>query len=55
VLPQDAHELGDVIIPELLRRGRFRDEYEEGTFRERLFGQGNSRLAEDYPAKRAVR
>lgn len=51
VLPQDAHELADVIIPELRRRGRFRHEYEEGTFRERLFGTGNSRLAADYPAK----
>jgi hypothetical protein len=40
-------------VPELQRRGRYWDDYDEGTtLRERLYGPGNSRVRDDHPAAR---
>lgn len=50
--PGTALELTEQIIPELRRRRRFRNEYGEGTLRERLFGPGRTRLPADHPVKR---
>jgi hypothetical protein len=41
------------VVPELRRRGRYRESYEDGeTLRERLFGLGNARLLTDHPGTR---
>jgi long-chain alkane monooxygenase len=45
---QDVVEL---IVPELQRRGRYRDAYSSGTLREKLFGRG-ARLPENHPARK---
>jgi len=37
-------------VPELVRRGRYKETYEEGTLREKLFGHGRARLAAPHPA-----
>jgi FMN-dependent oxidoreductase (nitrilotriacetate monooxygenase family) len=51
--PGTAEDIIELVIPELQRRGRFRESYEEGeTLRERLFGKGRSRLPEDHPGAR---
>ena len=44
----------EVVVPELLRRGRFRTAYEPvETLRERFFGRGRARLPDDHPANAA--
>ncbi|MBB2899239.1 FMN-dependent oxidoreductase (nitrilotriacetate monooxygenase family) [Kineococcus radiotolerans] len=41
----------DLVVPELQRRGRYWDEYDEGvTAREKLYGPGQRRVREDHPA-----
>ncbi|XID90901.1 LLM class flavin-dependent oxidoreductase [Paenibacillaceae bacterium WGS1546] len=52
VAPADLRNIVELVIPELQRRGIFKTEYEEGTFREKLFGPGRSRLPDDHPAAR---
>jgi FMN-dependent oxidoreductase (nitrilotriacetate monooxygenase family) len=48
--PGTAEDIVELVIPELRKRGRYRDAYEPGeTLRERLFGKGNSRLPADHP------
>ena len=42
----------DLVVPILQARGRYRTSYEDGTFRERLFGAGQARAPEDHPARR---
>jgi hypothetical protein len=37
-------------VPELVRRGRYKRAYQEGTLREKLFGRGRARLAAPHPA-----
>jgi alkanesulfonate monooxygenase len=37
-------------VPELVRRGRYKTAYAEGTLREKLFGPGRARLAAPHPA-----
>ncbi|WP_426217843.1 LLM class flavin-dependent oxidoreductase [Pseudomonas sp. DWRC2-2] len=50
---ETARDFIDLVVPELRRRGRFRERYTPGeTLRERLFGPGNSRLPADHPAAR---
>jgi hypothetical protein len=39
-------------VPELVRRGRYKDAYAQGTLREKLFGQGRARLTPPHPAAR---
>jgi FMN-dependent oxidoreductase (nitrilotriacetate monooxygenase family) len=48
-----ARDFIDLVVPELRRRGRFRERYEPGeTLRERLFGKGHARLPADHIAAR---
>lgn len=49
VLPGSYVDFVDLVVPELQKRGIFKEEYEEGTFRERLFGKGVARLPDHHP------
>jgi len=49
VSPDTLRDFVELVVPELQRRGVFRQEYEEATLRERLFGQGNNRLPDEHP------
>ncbi|MDD9269628.1 LLM class flavin-dependent oxidoreductase [Paenibacillus sp. GCM10023248] len=49
VSPDTLRDFVELVIPELQRRRLFREEYEESTLRERLFGSGVQRLPEDHP------
>jgi len=40
----------DMLVPELTRRGRYKEAYAKGTLREKLFGAGRARLNETHPA-----
>jgi long-chain alkane monooxygenase len=53
VTPGTAEDFIELLVPELRRRGRFRESYDDGeTLRERLFGPGNGRLPADHPGAR---
>lgn len=41
VAPESHHDFIRLVIPELQQRGRFKTEYETGTLRHKLIGQGN--------------
>lgn len=48
-----ARDFGELLAPELRRRGRLREMYHPGeTLRERVFGAGNQRLPDTHPAAR---
>jgi len=53
--PESAHELVDLLIPELQRRGRFRTKYEASTAREMFMGPGQRRLERSHPAFKVSR
>jgi FMN-dependent oxidoreductase (nitrilotriacetate monooxygenase family) len=41
----------ELVVPELQKRGRYWHDYDEGTtLREKLYGPGNKRIADDHPA-----
>lgn len=48
VTPGTFKEFADFVIPELQRRGLVKKEYEEGTYREKIFGKGQARLSESH-------
>jgi FMN-dependent oxidoreductase (nitrilotriacetate monooxygenase family) len=51
--PGTAEDFIELVVPELRRRGRYRESYQEGeTLRERLFGTGHARLLPDHPGAR---
>lgn len=51
--PGTAEDFIELVVPELRRRGRYREAYEDGeTLRERLFGAGNARLLDGHPGVR---
>lgn len=50
--PGTAEAFVEHVVPELQRRGLYRESYEESTFRERLFGAGNARVFDEHPAAR---
>ncbi|MBJ6361789.1 LLM class flavin-dependent oxidoreductase [Paenibacillus sp. GCM10012307] len=50
VSPGTLEDFVDLVVPELQRRGIYRKEYQEGTLREQLFGQGNRLLPASHPA-----
>jgi FMN-dependent oxidoreductase (nitrilotriacetate monooxygenase family) len=50
VSPGDFEDITNMLVPELTRRGRYKDAYGKGTLREKLFGQGRARLAAPHPA-----
>jgi alkanesulfonate monooxygenase len=41
-----------MLVPELTRRGRYKNAYRPGTLREKLFGAGRARLTAPHPAAR---
>jgi FMN-dependent oxidoreductase (nitrilotriacetate monooxygenase family) len=49
VHPGTVRDFGELVVPELQRRGRYRTEYEGTTLREHLFGAGRTRLADSHP------
>ena len=44
VSPGDFADIADLLVPELVRRGRYKKAYKPGTLREKLFGAGRARL-----------
>jgi FMN-dependent oxidoreductase (nitrilotriacetate monooxygenase family) len=50
ITPGDFTDFVDLVVPELQRRGAYKTEYAGGTFREKLFGQGRSKLDTQHPA-----
>lgn len=48
ITPGSIEEFINLVVPELQKRGIYKNEYEEGTFREKLFGYGNNLLPEDH-------
>lgn len=50
VQPQSWHDIVELLVPELQRRGIYWDDYEMpgGTLRENAQGRGNSRLRSDH-------
>ncbi|HWL69716.1 MAG TPA: LLM class flavin-dependent oxidoreductase [Geminicoccus sp.] len=43
-------DVADLVVPELTRRGRYKQEYRAGTLRTKLGGPDSGRLAESHPA-----
>jgi alkanesulfonate monooxygenase len=52
ISPGDFEDVVDLLVPELVRRGRYKDAYQPGTLREKLFGGGRARLTAPHPAAR---
>ena len=52
VLPETFEDVVALLVPELRRRGAFKQGYAPGTLREKLFG-GGRRLPERHPARQA--
>lgn len=50
VSPETFEDVVDLLVPELVRRGRYKDTYAKGTLREKLFGAGRARLTPPHPA-----
>ncbi|VEF48941.1 monooxygenase [Bacillus freudenreichii] len=50
--PGTFEDFVELVTPELQKRGLLKKEYTEGTFREKLFGEGNARLPEEHPGSR---
>lgn len=48
ITPGTFSDFAELITPELQRRGLLKTEYEEGVYREKLFGKGNVYLSEDH-------
>ncbi|MDH4564712.1 LLM class flavin-dependent oxidoreductase [Pseudomonas sp. BN411] len=49
VAPETFVDIVDLLVPELQARGLFKRDYEDGSLRHKLFGEGD-RLAEPHPA-----
>jgi len=49
VMPECMTEFVDLVVPEMQRRGIYKNRYEPGTMREKLFGRG-ARLSAPHPA-----
>lgn len=52
VTPETFTDMVDLVVPELQSRGRYKRDYASGTFREKLYGAGRSRLPATHPAAR---
>jgi FMN-dependent oxidoreductase (nitrilotriacetate monooxygenase family) len=48
--PATVEDFADYLMPELQRRGMYREEYEAATMRENIFGIGRSRVPRTHPA-----
>ncbi|MGY4155144.1 FMN-dependent oxidoreductase (nitrilotriacetate monooxygenase family) [Bradyrhizobium sp. USDA 4461] len=52
ISPGDFEDIADMLVPELVKRGRYKKEYAKGTLREKLFGEGRAKLDATHPASR---
>jgi hypothetical protein len=52
VSPESFEDVADLLVPEMVRRGRYKQAYRSGTLREKLFGAGRARLTAPHPAAR---
>jgi FMN-dependent oxidoreductase (nitrilotriacetate monooxygenase family) len=52
ITPGTFEDFVDGVVPVLQRRGLMQSAYAEGTLRQKLFGEGRSRLLDRHPAKR---
>jgi alkanesulfonate monooxygenase len=52
VHPEGYEDFVDQVVPEMQRRGLYKTAYEPGTFREKLYGVGRSRLPDTHPVTR---
>ncbi|WP_461611056.1 LLM class flavin-dependent oxidoreductase [Cytobacillus kochii] len=52
VTPQDLQEFIDLVVPELQARGLYKKDYIEGTFREKIFGNGQRLLPSGHPGSK---
>ncbi|MBS7813659.1 LLM class flavin-dependent oxidoreductase [Roseococcus pinisoli] len=50
LMPGGFEDFGTLVVPELQRRGRFKQRYAPGTLREKLYGPGRARLPAAHPA-----
>jgi alkanesulfonate monooxygenase len=50
VSPESFEDVADLLVPELTRRGRYKESYQRGTLREKMFGAGRARLGTPHPA-----
>ena len=50
ITPGTFVDFVDGVVPVLQRRGLMQKDYQEGTFREKLFGKGHARLRDPHPA-----
>lgn len=50
VTPESFSDFVELVVPELQRRGVYKQEYRPGTLREKLYGAGRARLAGNHPA-----
>jgi alkanesulfonate monooxygenase len=48
--PESFADVADLLVPELTRRGRYKQAYQPGTLREKMFGPGRARLGASHPA-----
>lgn len=55
ITPGTFEDFVDGVVPVLQQRGMMQRAYQDGTFREKLFGQGRARLAAPHPAALARR
>ncbi|MFC7442096.1 LLM class flavin-dependent oxidoreductase [Laceyella putida] len=46
--PGTFKDFVELVVPELQKRGVLKKEYDEGTYREKLFGKGKARLLDDH-------
>ncbi|RNF38893.1 LLM class flavin-dependent oxidoreductase [Planococcus salinus] len=52
VTPESLQDFVDLVVPELQKRGIYKKEYEQGTFREKLFKDSTGVLPESHPGSR---
>ncbi|GGF58510.1 monooxygenase [Azorhizobium oxalatiphilum] len=52
ITPGGFRDFGTHVVPELQRRGRFKQDYAPGTLREKLYGAGHARLRDTHPGSR---
>jgi hypothetical protein len=50
LFPVALEDIVHMPVPELARRGRYKDAYRPETLREKLFGEGRARLTAPHPA-----
>jgi hypothetical protein len=55
ITPGTFEDFVDGVVPVLQQRDMMQTEYQDGTFREKLFGQGRARLRDPHPAAQARR